>query len=366
MVKTGMKRVLFLDFLRACTPLAVVALHVLGAFEPTNINSIDFYVEKIILGALCFAVPIFLMISGSLMLDPAKSFDYRKFFKKNVTRIFLILVVWILVFACLQIFFKPNALEGHNPLGFIILSFSKYRFYHLWYLVPLLALYLLTPVLRKVAANERLLEYVLMIGIVFGFALPSAVFLLKVAFQNGINGYPSSLIETMVNHKNIVVQIGNFLGIGYAVYYLLGYYLRVKDFKPIERKIIYIFGLVGLVVAGLLFPVMLRFNGEVTNETVSLSPWIMALAVAIFVFIKQRYARRKSNPKIINFMAKYSLGVYLTHPIILNFILPNFYDSEFHLYSMLLLIPLFTIGIYLASLLLAWILNKIPIVRRVV
>ena len=81
------KRVAYLDLLRILAIFAVIFQH----FCPGYYNADDFNKNavNIMVSLTDWCVPVFVMISGALLLNPQKEFSVKRFFKKNVLRIFV-------------------------------------------------------------------------------------------------------------------------------------------------------------------------------------------------------------------------------------------------------------------------------------
>ena len=87
------------------------------------------------------AVPIFLMITGALMLR--KKTTYAEILKKRIPRIYLGMLLTT-VFGCF--FFK---LDIRQTLIKSIFGGQTGNLYWLWYIYLLMTLYLLTPIIKK-------------------------------------------------------------------------------------------------------------------------------------------------------------------------------------------------------------------------
>lgn len=101
-----LRRFLFLDWLRILATLAVVTLHsstglVLNNFyeDPSSWWVGNFY-ESI----TRWCVPIFVMISGALLLNDSKTYTYKSFLLKRINKILLPLLGWSIIYYCYFVF----------------------------------------------------------------------------------------------------------------------------------------------------------------------------------------------------------------------------------------------------------------------
>ena len=103
-------------------------------------------------GALCrFAVPIFFMISGALLLNPAKKLTTWQIYERYFFRILICLLFWALMYEFYFIAGYWILYRQFDPRWFwdailSVLTFDHH--FHLYYLQVLLVFYVLLPVVR--------------------------------------------------------------------------------------------------------------------------------------------------------------------------------------------------------------------------
>ena len=147
MGENGFKRIEYFDFLRFVAILAVITIHV----SAQNWNHVD--VSSGTWMVFCFfnslsrwAVPIFLMISGTLFLK--RNYDFKRIYYKNILKIIVAFIFWSLVYSIF------NYLSGYDK-NYILESLFVGH-YHLWYMFLIIGLYILVPLLKKLL-NLKLL-----------------------------------------------------------------------------------------------------------------------------------------------------------------------------------------------------------------
>ena len=99
---------IYISFLRILSTLAVVFLHT----NNTILNNNSYFHfsngQKLVLSTntvlMNWAVPVFLMITGELLLDRAKEITIKKCFNKYIRRIVLALFIFGVPFSLLEIF----------------------------------------------------------------------------------------------------------------------------------------------------------------------------------------------------------------------------------------------------------------------
>ncbi len=99
---TAKKWVSYFDALRMISAMAVVLIHVsCKGWVKIPIGAPGWWGSNFWDGATRWAVPIFVMISGALMLDPAKKFSIKKIYSKNILRMIVVLRYGLFYIFCL-------------------------------------------------------------------------------------------------------------------------------------------------------------------------------------------------------------------------------------------------------------------------
>jgi surface polysaccharide O-acyltransferase-like enzyme len=96
---SAVKRIFYLDQLRALAIIAVVLIHVsLFYFVSSriDIHSFNWFVSNVFYSMCRFCVPIFLMLSGILLLN--KDYNFIEFIKKRYKRVILPFLFWSIVY----------------------------------------------------------------------------------------------------------------------------------------------------------------------------------------------------------------------------------------------------------------------------
>jgi surface polysaccharide O-acyltransferase-like enzyme len=135
-------------------------------FEIIRWNTVDFY-ESI--GRL--GVPLFLMLTGALLLQPSKFGEpLGVFFKKRWARIGLPFIFWGAAFFAWDFLVEHQAFTSSAIIQGILTG----PYYQFWYLYLLVGLYLLTPILRVVMAHadRNLIKYLLVLWFLGASVIP--------------------------------------------------------------------------------------------------------------------------------------------------------------------------------------------------
>ena len=298
-----------------------------------------------------FAVPIFVMISGALLLDYRSKYSTSVFMKKRFTKTVIPFLFWSLV-SGIYISIMTNQPFDANPIEIMknILNTDYFEIY--WFFISLFALYLSIPLLSAVSDKVQVYNQSCIIGIVTISILP---FIFSVF---GLGEWP--------------VKPPVFCT--YAIYLLLGYVLANVEITKKHRVIIYILGLVGL---------SLHFFGTIYfsmgSDTVNTAfkgyeklPGLLC-SVAVFVFFKNinydklfhenqdpEHKRYEKTIGKINTLASCTLGVYLLHPFFV-FYLPNTLGIDI---SSLWWRTAGAVIVFVLCMLITYLAKKIPVARN--
>lgn len=338
------RRLYYLDLLRIIAICAVVMIHTSSTFVITQSNdSIEFILGNIFDSISRLGVPLFLMISGTLMLDENRNFDL----KKNTLRLILLFLIWSFVYSFYFHILLPLMNEESISRVSFFIEFIKGR-YHLWYMYAIIGLYLLTPILRCFVkkANRATVLYLICILVALQCTTPIIVLVLKTTSNDILLNLYTYCID----------NLGINIGAGLIVYYLSGWY--IANFEPSKKAslIIYLMGTVGIVaIVSLtqLFPAQYVYTYSNSNFLV------FFYAIAVFLLIKRVYNPKETVQKLATCLSNLSFGVYVIHDLVLELIGKALMSNAFF-------IPLVWFISILISFIVVFIISKIPIIKKIV
>lgn len=295
------QREIELDVLRVIAMFAVVIVHTCG-METHNlpITDVNWQILTFIAGIMTWQIPVFVMISGRFFLDPKREMNADKI-RKSVCRLVNAFVFWDVIYQIYYIF--SGAYSNLNWKG--ILAQALEGPYHFWYLHMLIWIYMLTPFLRKITQEKKLMEYFIILFLFFEFVTNYGVQL----------PFIGDTLAILVRYINF-----NF-ALGYSGYYVMGYYLyRYKISDKFEIPL-YILGMIFIIGAGI-FTVYRSVNIGIHEDwfTAYLMPNVAIESMAIYTFFVKRVSNFSLNElckRIIYKLSEYSFGVYLIHALVL-------------------------------------------------
>lgn len=341
-----MGRQWYLDLLRVISIAAVVVIHTAAQYwSSLSVTSYEWNIANVFDGAVRWAVPVFVMISGALFLNPKKEQPIKKLYSKNVLRIVTIILFWGLVYALLR---KPPADLTFSSL-YEFFEVWVLGHYHMWFLYMIAGLYIMVPVLRCITASEQATAYFLLVA----FAVNSVVPFLT-SFGR------ASLLSELVAKMMFEVPVG------YSFYFVLGYWLSARQFTLIQRRVMLLGGVIGIV-ATIAFTRLLSIDagGGVQTFYNYLSLPVCLASVGVFAGGKTCCHGicdpEKKHPLLMQLSAS-TLGVYMIHIIVLDQLMKWGVDSMS--FNPALAIPLSSALAIVISFALAVMMTKIPFFNR--
>ena len=297
------ERIDYLDALRTISCLAVVILHVSALqfyrvdFQTRDWNAVIFY-ESIV----NWAVPVFVMISGAVMLK--KEHTYRSIAQKllGILRIF---VVWSLLYLVSDIVLNKEVDYLQNALWLQVLLQGHY---HMWYLIMLFGLYLIVPILKVITDRPNLLKAFVLLSLLFTFLIPS------------INDLPQRgafFGAVQRAFRNVTDDASFHLTLGYTAYFVFGCFLVVSKRLPAEKA--RGAGLALLITGTLIVMLETRLVGSKEHALSFLQYYqigIAAQSCGLLLIFKKTVG--SSFARALAGLGPMTLGAYLIHPFFLE------------------------------------------------
>ncbi|MCL1142456.1 acyltransferase [Shewanella gaetbuli] len=289
------QRVLFFDLLRCVAAVAVIAIHVLAPYRTElGIIPMDEWLTAIgINSASRWAVPVFIMITGALMLSDNRPFDFSYYVKRRLGKVLIPFLVWSVFYAVLA-GFTLSGFNGQHVIEVLQNSPNEATYYHLGFFYYFIPLYFVIPLFQMVIkhyGDKYLTPFVLV-----------------------------WLVTSLLNLLSIKGIWSNDLWL-YSGYLPLGYLLYQK--VPLNKAAVSLFTLMGI--AAILTTFYMVASDSMAQGEYSVGKWLSyktlnVILAASMIFMLCRYVGEglsASTNKIVGFISTYSLGIYILHPIFL-------------------------------------------------
>jgi surface polysaccharide O-acyltransferase-like enzyme len=293
------------DLARIAGAAAVVMIHVTAnvvvAYGGVGIK--QWWLANLLDSAMRWSVPLFVMLSGSFLLDPKVPRPLPQFLKRRVARVILPLIFW----ATTYYMWLSMCDHVHVNLSYIAKgTMAGIPYSHLYFLFLIFGLYLVTPMLRiyVMHASRRNMLYCLLVLFSFG----------------AINSY-ITYWWGLGNGLNMTSQFIPYIG-----YYLAGYFFRDV---VLPRKQGHIAGAVFLLLIGLTaistYVLTAKFGigrGLFLYEYLSFT--VIPEALLLYLWFNsvvsevptKRFIVRHS--KAIGSISAATFGIYLVHPLVID------------------------------------------------
>lgn len=321
-----------LDVLRVLSMFFVIVIHVANYYGRSfhDIDSIS-YLGSVIFNTLArISVPIFFMISGSLLLN--KKYDNKKYFKRILEKLITLIVMTIIYYFWDRYFMGKSI----NILNLINEPERKL----LWFLYAIIGIYIVLPFIKNMVDNMNKFEDILFISLWLIF--------------NGV---------CYVLGIKFTYQIPIITGTYYLGYFVIGHIIyKYKDKINFKKyNIFYILGIIIplIIIIYLTYTKSLNKNTFYTSYLAYKSIFMMIMSISSYLLI---YFNISNKPnKIISNIASKSFGIYLIHGIILDLIMK--YSNYTDVISFIG-IPIYTLIIFIVTYVIVFIIHKIPYMKR--
>ena len=350
------ERIKYYDTLRFLAILGIIILHNFSLFQDVGLIGDKIYSISEITR---FGVPIFLMLTGALLLN--RDIELGDFFKRRLPRviypfIFFIILHIIILFLFGNYFNYPQ----------LIKSIYKLPFSYNWYFWMILGVYLFIPIINKFIKNASMKEIEYFIIVVFG----------------------ASLFYQLTLYFNIAHFFDLNFFLGPIAFVVLGYYLSKKEFNTSTKKII-LFALLIFIITTLLkiggqldLPYNLFHNYQAAKSPIlhsKLDLGFVQLIQASSIFILFKYIYRSTSGisfgvkkvlensiinKIILSISKASYGMYLMNNTLEKIIGVLIVGVSITKPETIILLILIIIGVTIFSWIFVLVINKIPYLSK--
>lgn len=341
------ERKTYLDYLRILATLCVIVIHVSAQrFFSLNPSESNWMILNFFNGIVRIAVPLFVMISGSLFLNNNVSIGVL--YKKYILRLVVAYLVWSLAYAIIQggavKDIVQNTLVGH---------------YHMWYIPMIVALYMCLPIIKKIVENEKIAWYFLILSGIINFIFPT----IQCIMTDFGKGY---LLKIFTVVSGNVFYMYAYLVKGYVPYFILGYLLDKIEIRKCTRIGLYFLGTIAAFTGIYLNRISSVIAGEPLERYFDVfSVNVLLESIAVFILFKSLREARDGERKQLQFFSKCCFGIYLVHPMVLEVFEKKIWglvDSVGMIGYLLLTI----IAVFLLSLLISIVLNLIPLMKKYV
>ncbi|RIJ41607.1 acyltransferase [Pontibacter oryzae] len=282
------------NLIRLFATLSVIVVHVatptVGQYDPST--ELNWWVGNFYQSVFRSGIPLFLMLTGALLLPRAEGFV---FIKNRVIRVLLPFCFWVFVYLLAKNYIRDLSLEDY------FIALYEGNSYHFWYVYLILSIYFLMPLLRLVLqwlkpTLVQVLAFTCIISLSLKllpddntnirYLLNYAIYLAYIVF-----GYYAAKFEDVQWLNNC--QIGMLLiFLGFGITFFGSYYVSASSGH--HSDLLYQSSMVHIFLKGL-------------------GVWIILKRMV--KYIPDRWLKH------LKAMSKLSFGVFLIHPLVIDHIL---------------------------------------------
>jgi surface polysaccharide O-acyltransferase-like enzyme len=339
--------IVWLDNTRILAIFAVVFLHVAADIVTgvDNLNSMQWWTGNIYDALVRWCVPVFVMLSGALLLSEEKDESISVFYRKRAARLLIPILFWSIVF------FSWSLLKGiakghpHSLSYFVNRLVSGTPYPHMWFLYMILGLYFSTPFIRLIIRHTSKNELCLFVIILF--------------YLSATNILYQHFMLDKISH----LFTNRFLT--FLPYYILGHIVATSVVEINNKYLLIIFAISVLLTATGCF---LLGKSDGLHRGVYfynyLSITVIPMSISIMFLFKKITTPIIGNLKFNRSFAGIVLGIYLVHPIIIELLkYQGIYAPH---YTALIAVPLISILVFVISAILAWFIHQTPYLQRTI
>ena len=346
------------DLIRTVAIILVILLH--AAIEPNP--ALDFmsppgvqlwWTSNVYNSIARSAVPLFIILTGALLLQPNKTDEpLGNFFKKRWNRIGIPVIFWGAIF-----FAWDSLVRGQAPTFlFVLQGVLAGPYVHFWYVYVLVGLYLITPLLRIIVAhaNWRTIKYFLIIWFV------------------GTGILPLLTLYANISPQAFWFKQNVFLLVGLVGYFVLGAYVTKLTIRKSVLTLMLVLSSIWTII-GTYF-LIATLGEQYSQFFLDASGFSVIIAsVSLFLIltsipaqkIETRFPRTNRMLKLIS---ENTLPIYLFHLIVLETFQKGYLGFKISVTNInpIIEIPLVTAVTLLICLAIIIPLKKLPYVKRII
>lgn len=310
-----MKRIVFLDYVRVFACFLVMVVHAsenfYGAAGSSDMagpqsflaSEADRLWVSVYDGFSRMAVPLFMIVSAFLLAPMKREQTSWQFYRQRAVRILPPFFVFMVLYSTLPLLWgQIDAQTSWTDLSRILLNFPS-QAGHLWFMYPLISLYLFIPVISPWLSKATAKEERFFIGL----------FLLSTCMPYLNRWFGEVWGQCFWNEYHMLWYFSGFLG-----YLVLAHYIRVHLTWNRPKRLV-----VGslLMLAGAAATIWSFYTQAVPGETLATPVieigWafctINCVALTAGTFLLFTCITRPEAPRLVTDLSKLSYGMYLMH-----------------------------------------------------
>ena len=346
---TERKEIPWIHVVRVLACVLVVCLHVSTAAGDYPLTHIDTTFKHLVYLLTKPCVPLFLIVTGFLILPYRNGDDFMSFYRKRIPRVWFPLIVWSVVYAVLP--FALGMVGWQTMVKEVLLCPIKQPDFFggiLWYLYILIGIYLFIPFLtERIYGSRRHLRVYLLVWLVSALAMVVKAHVPNVFGENH-----------WVHVFDMFLYFSGYLG-----FLLFGYAVRTYGAPRVILGRIALGGgkIEYLILAFLTWLVSYKYGIFVQSF---LSIGSIAVTASVFLLLRNMHVNTNGWAyRLLKQVSALSFGIYLCHMFVLKVFTQRIFTLLSAAWYWQLLAMVFTFaGAYMMS----WLLSKLPFKKYII
>ncbi len=355
------KRVLYFDVIRIIAIIGIIFCHSSVAYVVMDMGTPNFYISAFFDCFRDFSVPIFVMLSGALLIG--KKDSLITFFKKRLSRIFIPFIFWVFISIIYSFTNIKHSIDINNAID-IFLGHGGTMGVAFWFIWMIIIVYIGIFIINKILefGNAKIDG--------FDEKFPSILALLSVIY---IICFQFRFLSPIF-YESLIIYYFSFV-----CYAIIGYFLANTNYLESKIKANKLFAIFALLSSILYLNYIINYvvpTSILKNHFTYLGYFniqIMLISVCVFLMFKflsyTEFFKKIENSKyedLIVTLSRYSYGIYLCHYIILFQIKRSMVSIiPVHNQNSIIMIPLLVLLTLIGSTLILYILNRIPYLNKI-
>ena len=316
-------RYFWLDVARVIAIVSVTFNHALSRSFATREGSLEEFLQMSVVGSYLKAllytfsrigVPLFLMITGSLLLkrDYEEKGTISRFLRHNWLELFRTTLIWLFIMFWYLQTGKGEVLRSVGIAAALkeffctMLFINQTTLSHMWYMPMILIVYLMIPVISVgiKRIGDKFFYILFAVATGCGILIPSINALFYVA-------------GTTI-HLDFAFSITDLFSL-YFIYILAGYWISGKKLERIPTGWIYL----GFVVS-FLVTALFQFWAYSTPRDYYLQYadiGILISAVFLFELVRRKSGEIQHGQQAVTYLSRISLGIFFLHLCVMTFLI---------------------------------------------
>ena len=355
------KRIFYFDFLRAMAIIGIIFCHSSISYIVNDMGSFNFYTTAFYDCFRDFCVPIFVMLSGALLI--AKKYSMTSFFKKRLSRILIPFIFWALISVVYSFKHINHSIDIDTAIE-IFLGHGGTIGVTFWFVWMIIVVYIGIFIINKAIELGNKRQDTFVSKFIAVLTILSVIYI--ILFQ--------SHFFSQEYYNSILSYFASFL-----TYAVIGYFLVNNNFIEKHVKTKYL-AVISLILSAVLYVSYICYYvvpSSIQNSTLTYLSYftvqILIISVSIFLMVKfmsdtQVFKKMEAGRlgTVITTISKYSFGIYLCHYLVLYHLKRNIiYLIDFSHQNSIIWIPLFVVITLVISFAILWILNHVPYLKKV-